>query len=308
MPSPFPFSRMAAYRLRTVLIATALLLPSLVHAQTIGRIAGRVTDDNDRPLQGARVAVIGVSPAREMTINKADGSYAIPGMRPGEYEVEFSAFGYESQRKTVRVVADRTSLLNARLNFDDPEHDRGSSVALAPERPAGTTEKPVSIPPKPVASPPVVAPSKPAPVLSAQVPVTEEGKAPGGNVANIGHQPAETLAPVGPVPTAVPVERPTAEMSSGDAAGPSGGILVQVIDDNGKPLGGARLFIGDAKRSIAALPDGSIGVEKLPPGEYDVTLTMKGYQSEKRNVRVAANRVITLIVKLPAAEDAARRE
>jgi|GEM_PF-5872181 len=304
---------MAACRFRLALISAALLLPSLVHAQTIGRLAGRVTDDDDRPLQGARVTVIGVSPAREMTINRADGSYAIPGMRPGEYEVEFSAFGYESQRKTVRVAADRTSLLNARLNFDDPEHDRSSVVALTPEKTVVVAEKPVSSPPKPVSSPPAVTPPKPvtAPSTPAgtQTPDTPASRpSSGDNVANIGQRPVETSSPVGPVPVAA--ETPAAGTSSGDAAasGPSGGIVVQVIDDNGKPLGGARLFIGDAKRSLAALPDGSIGVEKLPPGEYDVTLTMKGYQSEKRSVSVAANRVITLIVKLPAADDAARRE
>lgn len=245
--------------------ALALMLPLAARAQMIGRLAGRVTDDNDLPLQGAAVKVVGAAPAREVIINKADGSYAIPGMRPGDYEIEFTAKGYEPQRKTVRIAADRTSILNARLNLDQPESVVGVPRSLEPApKPSAADTKVANIDRGSGAEPPVRPVSPP---------------------------PAIENAPIAEPVRVEPLPRDSASLTSG-------GILVNVIDEEGKPLAGARLVVGDAKRSLAALPDGSIGVEKLLPGDYEVTLTAKGCQPEKRTVRVSANRTITLIVKL----------
>jgi hypothetical protein len=291
-----------------------MLLPLALHAQTIGRLVGTVTDDNDRPLQGAVVKVLGASPARELAINKADGSYALTGMRPGDYEIEFRASGYEAQRKSVRIAADRTSILNARLILEQPESVVG--VPRAIENPptgkggkggaVGTSGSDMTVrQTAPRSSEPQVSGAPNADAQKSEAPKVEALKSEPPKA-----EAPKAEAPKAEAPKAEVVPLPATGMTKGDPSGAgdslavrgAGGMLVSVIDENGRPLGGARLFLGDARKSLPSLSDGSIGVEHMAPGDYEVTLTAKGCQAEKRMVRIVANRVVTLIVKLAAEE------
>ena len=267
----------------------ALILPVALDAQTVGRLTGTVTDDNDRPLQGAMVKVLGSTPARAISINKADGSYALTGMRPGDYEIEFRAKGYDAQRKSVRIAADRTSILNARLTLEQPESVVGVPRALTEEKRVASTLPPSS-----------ESPAQPRP---ADPPSPPSSKSPAPKQESAGADAAASAPSLAEVPVADSPKGDAPRLGDTTSARGLGGILVNVIDENGKPLGGARLFLGDARKSIPALSDGSLGVERVVPGEYEVTLTAKGFQPEKRTVRVAANHVITLIVKLAEAAD-----
>jgi hypothetical protein len=285
-----------------------MLLPLALHAQTIGRLVGTVTDDNERPLQGAVVKVLGASPARELAINKADGSYALTGMRPGDYEIEFRASGYEAQRKSVRIAADRTSILNARLILEQPESVVG--VPRAIESPPAGKGRSVGTSGSDMTAHQAAAPPRPSEPQVNSAPSADAQKSGALKVEALKSEAPKSEAPKVEAPKAEVAPLPATDIAKGDSPGAGdsvatrggGGMLVSVIDENGKPLGGARLFLGDAKKSIPSLSDGSIGVEHMAPGDYEVTLTAKGCQAEKRTVRIVANRIVTLIVKLAEAE------
>ena len=74
------------------LLCTVLLaLPVGLHAQTTGKIAGRVTDaDSGEPLPGANVVVMGTTMGATVDVN---GEYFILRVSPGIYEVRASLVG-----------------------------------------------------------------------------------------------------------------------------------------------------------------------------------------------------------------------
>ena len=91
-----------------------ILLPPLVFAGTVGKIAGRVIDaETNEPLYGVDVTI----PALEAGgATEEDGYYFILNVAPGRYEVEASMIGYRPEiRKEVQVFADRTTYLNFKL-------------------------------------------------------------------------------------------------------------------------------------------------------------------------------------------------
>jgi protocatechuate 3,4-dioxygenase beta subunit len=53
-----------------------------------GAITGRVTDESDRPVESARVAVYDGRDSRQAAYTRADGRYEIPGVRAGAYDVK----------------------------------------------------------------------------------------------------------------------------------------------------------------------------------------------------------------------------
>ncbi len=92
-----------------------ILLPPLIFAGTVGKIAGRVIDaDMDEPLYGVNVII----PALETGgATEEDGYYYILNIPPGTYEIEASMIGYRPEiRKEVRVFADRTTYVDFRLS------------------------------------------------------------------------------------------------------------------------------------------------------------------------------------------------
>lgn len=91
------------------------LLPTLVFAGTVGKIAGRIIDvETDEPLYGVDVII----PALEAGgATEEDGYYFILNVPPGRYDVEASMIGYRPEiRKEVQVFADRTTYLDFKLS------------------------------------------------------------------------------------------------------------------------------------------------------------------------------------------------
>lgn len=90
--------------LRRYLLFVGLLLfaPLVGHAQSTGSVAGTVTDANDRPLPGVNVAIQAV---QRGAATGPDGSYTISALEPGQYTIQASLVGYETQRATVTVEA-----------------------------------------------------------------------------------------------------------------------------------------------------------------------------------------------------------
>ncbi|MEO5928904.1 MAG: carboxypeptidase-like regulatory domain-containing protein [Candidatus Kapaibacterium sp.] len=92
--------------LRAISIPLFIIIFSFLHASaqdTTGTVSGRVTDDSGKPRVGANVIVLGTTPLRGAVV-KADGSYVIAGIKPGEYRIEMRYLGFERERKSGVLV------------------------------------------------------------------------------------------------------------------------------------------------------------------------------------------------------------
>lgn len=115
-----------------LMLLPLLILPSLAHAQTFGKIAGRVIDaDSGEPLLGAAVVVEGT---RLGASTDLDGNFIILRVPPGSYTLEASFLGYSTTRvQEVEVNIDLTTRLDIVLT---PEAlAAADEVVVVAERP-----------------------------------------------------------------------------------------------------------------------------------------------------------------------------
>src|SRR5580700_1590608 len=72
-----------------------------------GTLSGRVTDPSGAGVPSAKIAVIQTETnARSQTVSGPDGSYTVPFLAPGVYQVEAEAGGFSKYiRSGVRVFA-----------------------------------------------------------------------------------------------------------------------------------------------------------------------------------------------------------
>ncbi|MDB5035099.1 MAG: hypothetical protein JWQ98_2340 [Chlorobi bacterium] len=85
-----------------------------IQAQTTGTLLGRITDTTGKPLVGALVRILGTMPLRGAIV-KANGSYIVAGIRPGNYRVSIRAIGFRESHKDVAIAIDTKTILDARL-------------------------------------------------------------------------------------------------------------------------------------------------------------------------------------------------
>ena len=110
-------------KIRLLYITTALSLFSIVFSeQKIGKIMGTVIDSSSKEfLIGATVFI------REIEVGTTvdtEGRYAIFNIPPGEYKLEVSYIGYESQAKENIVVNfDETTKVDFELNISGLKSD-----------------------------------------------------------------------------------------------------------------------------------------------------------------------------------------
>lgn len=98
-------------KLRIVCIFTMLI--SLKSFSQTAVITGKITDEtNNLPLTGATVSVTG----KKSVITQSDGSYTIPGLTPGKYELLVSYVGYDTKKiSDAEVLKDQTTTVNITL-------------------------------------------------------------------------------------------------------------------------------------------------------------------------------------------------
>ncbi len=97
------------------LATVALLAPLAVQAQTVGTLAGKVTNEKGESVRGATIKILGTSPTRG-AVSKEDGSFLIAGVRADVYDIQITSVGYSTYlNKGVRISVDQTTTLNARL-------------------------------------------------------------------------------------------------------------------------------------------------------------------------------------------------
>ncbi len=103
--------------MRKVIMVVLALSFSLISAaafaqQEAGQIIGRVTDPNGALVANANVAVKSVGTGAERTvITGSDGTYLVPSLQPGLYDVTISAQGFAPSTQRVQItVGGKTSV------------------------------------------------------------------------------------------------------------------------------------------------------------------------------------------------------
>lgn len=137
-------TRSATERLGRWLLATtlAVALPwaSVEGQTTTGIIRGHVADESGSPVPEvtiiARSAEFG---AERQAMTNASGSYAMPGLRPGVYELTVRRIGFQAQSQTVQLLIGQTLTVDFRL---DPAATQLSAVVVtaAPQSETRTSE------------------------------------------------------------------------------------------------------------------------------------------------------------------------
>lgn len=108
--------------------------PAPIHAQTVtGTLRGRVSGTSDTPIANAEVRATNVSTgAQRATTTHEDGSYAIPGMQPGTYNVVVRRIGSEPITRQVVIQVGATQLENFSLTSQAVQLSTVAVNAAAP--------------------------------------------------------------------------------------------------------------------------------------------------------------------------------
>jgi carboxypeptidase family protein len=77
-----------------------------------GSIAGEVLDEEQRPIEGANVGLLGTP---HETQTDAAGKFTFNDLDPGEYDLAIGVLGYESLRRNVTVVPDEVVPFSVKL-------------------------------------------------------------------------------------------------------------------------------------------------------------------------------------------------
>ena len=106
------------------LAVAAMLLPASLRAQTIsGIIAGRVTDEQQKPLSGVAITAHNPGTGRDFPASTSDqGYYRILEVPPGSYEVTGLLGGFQTEKHiSVRVDVGRTTVEDFTLKIQTKE-------------------------------------------------------------------------------------------------------------------------------------------------------------------------------------------
>ena len=134
--------------MKQFLTLIALYISAFTFAQT-GSVTGTLTDKeyNDEPLAFANVIIKGTTKG---TTSDFDGIYILENIEPGEYIIQFSFVGYETQEIPTTIVANETVTLNVSMGPSSAKLDevvikttvkRESETALLLEQKKATTIK-----------------------------------------------------------------------------------------------------------------------------------------------------------------------
>ena len=91
-----------------------------------GNLRGTVVDDNNDPLPGATVLVVGTT--KGVTTN-SEGFYELKKLKAGTYVVEVSMVGFETLRKEVSITQTETKIIDFSLKTGTAELDEVMVIA-----------------------------------------------------------------------------------------------------------------------------------------------------------------------------------
>jgi len=119
-------------RMKLMFILCIIIFSSLsLQAGVSGKISGRVVDaETGEPIPGANIIVVGKSLGAATNL---DGYFYIINLTPGQYALEASFIGYQSQRQTgIKVQSDLTSKVNFKLSSSIMELETIEIIAEKP--------------------------------------------------------------------------------------------------------------------------------------------------------------------------------
>src|SRR5947209_6606638 len=99
------------------LIATVSFLATPVHAQSTATLLGTVVDSQNAAVPGATVDVRNTGTALTRTlVTDAGGNYIAASLPPGEYHIEVTLTGFQTQARDVTLEVSRSTRVDVRLN------------------------------------------------------------------------------------------------------------------------------------------------------------------------------------------------
>lgn len=110
-------SRTAKFTPGVMVLLLSFLLPMASRAQTTGAtLSGTITDAAGKAVANARISAANLA-TNQATQTETDsaGSYSMPNLPPGDYEVSVSAAGFDTKVAKVTVAAEVNQTLNVAL-------------------------------------------------------------------------------------------------------------------------------------------------------------------------------------------------
>ena len=98
-----------------LLVLGVLCLPVNGHAQDTGSVTGTILDENQKPLPGAQVVVVGT---QRGSVTDGDGAYTISSVPTGQVQVQAKFVGYKAQTKSTTLDAGETVTVDFQLRPD----------------------------------------------------------------------------------------------------------------------------------------------------------------------------------------------
>jgi hypothetical protein len=103
-------------KLVLLLFLPLLSVASTAHATIFGQIHGIVHDPQHRPIAGATVELHAANSAYAVTVISApDGSFSIPSLPLGDYEITVTQPGFESVKQQLTLASDTSPILHFEL-------------------------------------------------------------------------------------------------------------------------------------------------------------------------------------------------
>jgi len=107
----------------SVIVFAGALLSTPAIAQQTGKIEGKVISDSTKT--GMTITVTSDAMPKARTVNvKEDGSYNLPLLTPGTYELVFRSGGGTEKKMVVEVLLDQTSIVDFNVTADSSDSNR----------------------------------------------------------------------------------------------------------------------------------------------------------------------------------------
>jgi outer membrane receptor for ferrienterochelin and colicin len=103
-------SQTAALVLWALLLAVCWPAAARAQAVTTSALAGRVFNEQQAPVPGARVVATNTANGSvSRVVTRSDGRYLLPGLQPGSYRVEVTGLGYATQTRNLDLALGNTA-------------------------------------------------------------------------------------------------------------------------------------------------------------------------------------------------------
>jgi Carboxypeptidase regulatory-like domain len=127
--------RQKAFRLGTTVLVLCILAAYPLSAQVAGVIRGTVKDSSGNPVVGAAVAMKNASSGQSTkTTTTATGTYELPNLSPGDYEISVSSDGFSPRISQLTLQAGAIRTFDIVLSAKSLQ--QGSQEKNLPEAPA----------------------------------------------------------------------------------------------------------------------------------------------------------------------------